>query len=268
MPKGALHIHSTYSDGEFTLAELREIFLAAGCSFLCMSDHADHLDEAKLQSYLSECDALSGPEFTFVAGLEYSCENRMHILGYGARTRTSSSDPEKVIRHIHDQGAIPVIAHPKNEFFPWIEEFDTLPQGIETWNSKYDGQYAPRPGTFALLQRLQQRQPGMHAFFGQDLHWKKQFRELFVRVDCPSNIPSNRPQSILLALSAGAFRGQKDEWELPSSGAISAEMVAEFEALQAKSQRIRGFMANAKRMLDRVGFKLPDSIKAHLRRIF
>jgi hypothetical protein len=268
MLKGALHIHSTYSDGEFTFPELREIFLAAGCSFLGMSDHAEHLDEAKRQSYLSECDAMSDSEFTFVAGLEYSCENRMHILGYGARTRTSFSDPEKVIQHIRDQGAIPVIAHPKNEFFAWIEQFDTLPHGIETWNSKYDGQYAPRPGTFALLQRLRQRQPDMRAFFGQDLHWKKQFRELFVHVDCPSNIPLDRPQRILQALSAGAFFGQKDEWQIPSSGAVSAEMLTEFEALQAKSQRIRGFMANGKRMLDRAGFKLPDSIKAHLRRIF
>jgi predicted metal-dependent phosphoesterase TrpH len=264
MLRSALHIHSTYSDGEFTLPELREIFLAAGCSFLCMSDHADHLDAAKLQSYLSECDALSDPEFTLVAGLEYSCENRMHILGYGARTRTGSSDPEKVIQHIRDQGAIPVIAHPKNEFFPWIEEFDTLPQGIETWNSKYDGQYAPRPGTFALLRRLRQRQPDMHAFFGQDLHWRKQFRGLFVQVDCPSN----RPQSILQALSTGAFIGQKDLWKLPSSGAVSTEMLAEFEALQAKSQRIRGVLANSKRILDRIGLTVPESIKARLRRIF
>jgi len=264
MLKGALHIHSTYSDGEFTLPELREIFVAAGCSFLCISDHAEHLDEAKLRSYLSECDALSDPEFTFVAGLEYSCENRMHMLGYGARTRTNSSDPEEVIQHIRDQAAIPVIAHPKNEFFEWIEQFQILPDGIETWNSKYDGQYAPRPGTFALLQRLRQRQSDMHAFFGQDLHWKKQFRELFVQVDSHSN----RPQSILRALSAGAYFGQKNGWQMPSSGAVSAEMLAEFEALQAKSKRIRGFMANSKRMLDRVGFTVPESIKAHLRRIF
>jgi hypothetical protein len=34
-----------------------------------------------------------------------------------------------------------------------------LHRGIETWNSKYDGRYAPRSGTFALLQRLRQRAP-------------------------------------------------------------------------------------------------------------
>ena len=264
MLKGALHVHSTYSDGEFTLPELRQIFLGAGCSFVCISDHADHLDEAKLSSYLSECETRSDADFCFVPGLEYSCENRMHILGYGARTRTSSTDPETVIQHIREQGAIPVIAHPKNEFFEWIEQFHTLPQGIETWNSKYDGQYAPRPGTFALLQRLQKRQPDMRAFFGQDLHWKKQYRGLFVRLDCTSN----QPQGILQALSAGAFSGQKDEWILPSSGVVSPEMLAEFEALQAKSQRMRGFMGSTKRLLDRVGLTVPDSVKAQLRRIF
>ena len=33
MLKGALHIHSTYSDGDFTLEELRGIFVRAGCRF-------------------------------------------------------------------------------------------------------------------------------------------------------------------------------------------------------------------------------------------
>jgi hypothetical protein len=36
MFKGAMHIHSTYSDGEFTLPELREVFLAERCAFVCM----------------------------------------------------------------------------------------------------------------------------------------------------------------------------------------------------------------------------------------
>ncbi len=79
--KGALHIHSTYSDGEFTLTELKQIFLAAGCSFLCMTDHAEHFNETKLRAYLDECRSLSDDEFRFVAGLEYECERRMHILG-------------------------------------------------------------------------------------------------------------------------------------------------------------------------------------------
>ena len=57
MFKGAMHIHSTYSDGEFTLPELREVFLAEGCAFVCMNDHAEYFDQESIQLYLRECDA-------------------------------------------------------------------------------------------------------------------------------------------------------------------------------------------------------------------
>ena len=39
--KGTLHIHSTYSDGELKLIELREIFLSRGFRFACVTDHAE-----------------------------------------------------------------------------------------------------------------------------------------------------------------------------------------------------------------------------------
>ena len=264
MLKGALHVHSTYSDGEFTLAELREIYLADGCSFVCMTDHAEHLDATTLPAYVEECRARSDNRLRFVAGLEYGCERRMHILGYGARQLTSSTDPQEVIRHIDGQGAVSVIAHPKDEFFEWIEGFGTLPQGIETWNSKYDGRYAPRPGTFAMLNRVQQRQPGMHAFYGQDLHWKKQFRGLFIEADCATNDDAN----VINALARGAFRGSKGEMELPSSGVLSAELLAEFGKAHDRSYSMWRLLKNAKGALDRLGIPVPQSLKAHLRRIF
>ena len=132
MLKGAMHVHSTYSDGEFTLAELRRIFLDEGCAFVCMTDHAEHFAPDQLSQYIDECQALSDEKFLFVAGLEYECEKRMHILGYGATRLADSEDPETVIRHIDGQGAVSVIAHPKNDFFEWIQRFETLPRGIET----------------------------------------------------------------------------------------------------------------------------------------
>jgi hypothetical protein len=264
MLKGALHVHSTYSDGEFTLAELREIFLADDCSFVCMTDHAEHLDSITLAAYVEECRTRSDTKLRFIAGLEYGCERRMHILGYGATQLASTIDPQEVIRHIDGQGAVSVVAHPKDEFFEWIEQFETLPQGIETWNSKYDGRYGPRPGTFALLGRLQQRQPGMHAFYGQDLHWKKQFRGLFVEADCATNDSSH----VIDALARGAFHGLKGDLELPSSGIVSAELLAEFAKAHNRSYSMWRLMKNAKSALDRLGIPVPQALKAHLRRIF
>jgi hypothetical protein len=264
MQKGALHVHSTFSDGEFRIAELREIFLAEGCSFVCMTDHAEHLDSLSRTAYLEECRARSDQKLQFVAGLEFGCQRGMHILGYGATELANTTDPQEVIRHIDRQGAVSVIAHPKDEFFEWIEAFTTLPQGVEAWNSKYDGRYGPRPGTFALIGRLQQRQPAMHAFYGQDLHWKKQFRGLFVEVDCISN----QPAQIIAALARGAFRGLKGETVLPSSGAVPAELLAEFGKAHDRSYLLWRFLKSAKATLDRMGIPLPQSFKSHLRRIF
>ncbi|MFZ0418143.1 MAG: PHP domain-containing protein [Candidatus Sulfotelmatobacter sp.] len=264
MLKAVLHAHSTYSDGEFTLSEIKQIFSAQACSVICMTDHAESFDQPKLADYIHECAALSDDKFTFICGLEYNCEQGMHILGYGTTALTSSTDPQKVIRHIEDHGGLAVIAHPKDTMFPWIETFDVLPFGIEAWNSKYDGRYAPRPATFDLLLRLRQRRPGMKAFYGQDLHWRKQFRGLFTQLECNTSTRD----SVLAALSAGAFSGVKDDLRLPSSGEISPELAARFAAQHAKSDRLRNFVKAGKHAIDSLGITVPASIKAQLRRIF
>jgi hypothetical protein len=264
MLKGVLHIHSRYSDGEFSLDELRKVFLSEGCAFVCMTDHAEYFDEDSIRRYVAECEALSDAKFRFVPGLEYRCERNMHILGYHAMQLTRATDPQEVIRHIDAQGGVSVIAHPKDDFFEWIEGFAVLPQGIETWNTKYDGRYAPRSGTFALLHKLKQRTPGIHAFYGIDLHWRKQFRSFFVSLDCDSV----ETGAIVAALSMGKYAAQKDGLQLPSSGILPEPMLVEFDRVHARSNHMRGWLKNGKKVLDRLGIRFPESLKAQLRRIF
>jgi hypothetical protein len=264
MIKGAIHVHSTYSDGEFTLTQLRDIYRSEDCAFVCMNDHAEYFDESRLQAYHRECEALSDDKLRILAGLEYRCERNMHILAYGRTGLPAVSDPEGVIRYIEEQGAVAVIAHPKDEFFSWIESFQTLPHGIETWNSKYDGRYAPRPATFALLQKLKQRSPSMLAFYGQDLHWKRQFRGLFVELE----VESAEPQAVLAAIASGKFRGRKGDLRLPSDGALPAELLAQFAETNARSHRMWDLVQSGKNVLERLGIRVPESVKAPLRKIF
>jgi hypothetical protein len=173
MLNGAIHIHSTWSDGEFTLAELRDVYRAAGCVFVGMTDHAESFSAESLERYVAECASLSDADFTMIPGLEFTCLNRMHVLGLGTTALATSRDPQDVIARIDELGGISVIAHPMDSAFAWIETFTTLPRGIEVWNTKYDGRYAPRVGTFDLLARLQARRSDMKAFYGQDMHWKR-----------------------------------------------------------------------------------------------
>jgi len=264
MIKGAIHVHSTYSDGEFTLRELREVYLEAGCDFVCMTDHAEAFDEAGLRAYVSECRALSDERFQFIAGLEFTCDRRMHVLGFGVTALARATDPQEVIRHIKGEKGIAVIAHPMDTMFGWIESFEELPDGIETWNTKYDGRQAPRPATFALLNRLQQRRPEMRAFYGQDMHWKKQHRGLFNVVDCDA--PSR--EEVLRSLAAGNYWAMKGALELPASGALAGELAAQFGKVNEASARRRRLIKRAKKVIDRLGIRVPAPVKAQLRRIF
>ena len=264
MLKGAIHVHSTYSDGEFRLAELREIFVSAGCSFVCMTDHAEYFDRYKMEAYKSECLKLSDDKFQFIPGVEYTCRERMHVLAYGVTSPVKTEDPQEVIRHIKSENGVAVIAHPMNSAFDWIESFETLPDGIETWNSKYDGRLAPRPATFALLNRLQRRAPDMRAFYGMDLHWKKQYRGLFTIVAGKELAPGR----IIAAMALGDYFAAKGGLELPSNGRLAESLLNDFGRTQRRYARKRRIIRKTKKLIDRFGFRLPAQLKAQLRRIF
>ena len=180
--RAALHVHSTYSDGELSLREVRELFLRDGCRVVFMADHADAFDADRLAAYAAECASLSDERLTLLPGLEFGCVRRMHVVGYGIVALPGSDDPTDVIAFIGAHGGVSVIAHPAPEHLPWIPTFRALPDGIEAWNTKYDGASAPRPAVFALIRQLQARRPGLKAFYGQDLHWRHQFRGLFAEV--------------------------------------------------------------------------------------
>lgn len=260
----ALHVHSTYSDGEFSLAEVRAIYERAGCAVVCVTDHAEGFTETMRRRFVEECERLSDDRVRLVPGLEYECDRRLHVLGYGLVRAAPSADPADVIAFIEAHGGVSVIAHPNTELFPWIEGFATLPMGVEAWNSKYDGRYAPRPETFALIARLQRRRPALRAFYGQDLHWRKQYRGLLVRLDAPTNAASD----VLMALRRGAFEGQWRGWSLPSDGAIAPNLLRSFARRQAWSRGVRRVVRGMKAATGGWAARLPAPIKAQLRRIF
>ena len=264
MLKTAIHCHSTYSDGEFTLSELRQVFQRAGYRAVFMTDHAEFFDAQKLAAYINECESLSDDEFRFVPGLEYECERRMHILGYGATSLTASKAPQEVINHIENQGCVSVIAHPGDSMFSWIEGFDILPTGIETWNTKYDGRYAPRPRTFQLLNRLQQRKPEMKAYYGQDLHWKNQYRGLSNSLDGERLTQT----SLLAALRSGNYSAICEEVELPSNGILTDLLLTDFERLSDRYMRKQSLFKRVKKISGGFGKNLPAPVKSRIRKFF
>jgi hypothetical protein len=262
--KGAIHIHSTYSDGDLTLPELCETYRAAGCAFIALTDHAESFTAETLRAYVAECEALSSPELRVIAGLEFGCERRLHVLGIGVTEQACTRDPALVFNHVERHGGISVIAHPHHDNFTWIESFETLPHGIEVWNSKYDGRYAPRVATFDMLARLQGRRPDLRGFYSQDMHWRRQYRGLFL----DARAGRGTRDEILRALRNGDFVGVKDRLRLPSSGRLTEAQRSEFGEAHLRSERIRGLMKQARNIAARWGMPVPPGVKAQLRRIF
>ena len=289
--RAALHMHSTYSDGEFTVAQLREIFVAADCRVIAVTDHADSFDGDRLARYVSECGDLSDDRLLLVPGLEFSCRDRMHVLGYGVTERCASQEPGAVIRHIADLGGVSVIAHPRDDFFDWIRSFERLPDGIEAWNSKYDGRHAPRPQTFELIRELRVRKPDLLAFYGIDLHWRHQPRDLHIRLmpahietserigaDAPVSVgPDERPapagapftrETLIELLRSGRFEGMTGGLRLPSSADLPDELLRGLGRRHERSRRFRNAVLRAKRLADSFGLRPPEALRARLRRWF
>ena len=261
---GIIHVHSTYSDGELTLAELRDALRGDGYRFVCMADHAEAFDTGKVERYLAECAALSDSEFFFVPGLEFECERRLHIVGYGCTRLAPSTNPEKVIAHIGSAGGLAVIAHPPDVHFAWLDNLPVRPHGLEVWNSKYDGRYAPRPSTFELLRRWQTGATPVRAFYGVDLHWRKQFRGLGCRVFAAS--PDGA--GVLGALASDRYAGVYGTLLLPPSGEVDPVWLAQAGRRNRRYSGFRRLVKGAKRLLDKAGLRVPPALKAEIRRWF
>jgi hypothetical protein len=104
----------------------------------------------------------------------------------------------------------------------------------------------------------------MRAFYGTDLHWKKQYRGM---INVVHRETATR-EVMLEAMRAGDYVGVKDDFELPSSGRLAEELLSKFGRANERYHRRRSLLKRAKRLTGRLGLKIPAPIKAQLRRVF
>lgn len=79
MRKYDLHIHSQFSDGEYTLEEIIEKLKNNGIEIFSITDH----DNAES---IAEMEKVDKKGLTYIPGIEFSTSKgkyKMHILGYG-----------------------------------------------------------------------------------------------------------------------------------------------------------------------------------------
>jgi hypothetical protein len=139
--KGAIHVHSAYSDGTGTIAEIAGAANAAGIDFCIVTDH-DTTEAAERGERGRMGDVL------IVVGAEVSPLGRGHCLALGADDIAGYRwMPERCFLHkLRRDGAETYIAHPEGRVKPtfgiklrkwhsWQEERFT---GIEIWSYMHD----------------------------------------------------------------------------------------------------------------------------------
>ena len=169
--KGILHVHSNYSyDGQHSLEEIARYGKERGYAFLGMSEHSDTLDEARMEKYIEECQRLSTQECLIIPGIEFTCDNNLHLIGLGLKKYTNQSDPLKVTDFIHKYGGIAIIAHPIRYNYNIPSGLAQAVDGIEVWNASYDGRFIPNDRSLKLIKEIKKKNKSIIAFGGQDLH--------------------------------------------------------------------------------------------------
>ncbi len=138
--KGALHIHSSYSDGSGSIDEIASAAKKAGLDFIIIHDHncLKGLEEGQEGFYKG---------VAVIFGEEISPDDGDHYLAFDIKTPIShETKPEEFIAEVKQQGGFGFIAHPdespqrKNSYKPlrwsnWdIKGFD----GLEIWNHLSD----------------------------------------------------------------------------------------------------------------------------------
>jgi len=180
---GIMHVHSTYSnDGKMTLRQLADWCRKSSLKFLILSEHPELIDKkiidmARMGEIVKECKALSDENFIIIPGLEFLTEDGMHILAYGIEEYFEERDTKKSIDKIHELGGLAVLAH--------VSIYDEIPveklseiDGVEVWNTVYDGWLAPKPRNLRVLEKIK----GAKAFAGSDLHGEKHLGRMLVCV--------------------------------------------------------------------------------------
>ncbi len=132
---GNIHVHSCYSDGSGSIAEIAADAAAAGLSYVIIADH-------ETLAGLPEESVCHG--VAILVGVEI---NRLHshylALNIKDYIPSNTEDPQQVIDRVSEAGGLGFIAHPfekgsryleKGKAYPWNRWPVFRFQGMEIWN--------------------------------------------------------------------------------------------------------------------------------------
>ncbi len=200
--RGIIHVHSTFSyDGKHSLEEIAAMARKRGYDFVGITEHSDTLDDDKMTAMVEECKRVSSPKCLIIPGVEFTCENNLHLVSVGVERYTDLKRPGEVARFVQEQGGVAVVAHPVRYRYKIPAEMLPHIDGIEIWNAGYDGRFIPNDRSIRLLADLRHNHPSLLALAGQDLHRIQDHRHVTLTLQCADFTR----QGVVQALKAGDF---------------------------------------------------------------
>ena len=170
-----LHIHTTYSDGTGTHADIAAAAIHAGLDVVITTDHNVLVKENSryFQKDTKHVLMISGEE-VHDRTLQ---PQKNHLLIFGADRELSNfaSDPQYLIQHVVKNKGLCFIAHPFEEAMPLFNETDITWErwdmdgftGIEIWNGlseiKTRAKSIAKAGLYAYLPELMAKGPNSQA---------------------------------------------------------------------------------------------------------
>jgi hypothetical protein len=211
--KGIIHVHSNFSsDGQHSLKEIVHFGKKRGYNFIGMSEHSDTFDKDKMSGYVKKCQMLSDSDLLIIPGLEFTCEDNIHIIGLGIEDYIDSKNTLKVISFIHQQNGIAIIAHPSRNDYKISPELVRMVDGIEVWNILYDGRFVPNIHSLNFIRKLRKENSSILALGGQDLHRITNHINVEIILSCKEL----NKTVILSALKKGDFKISNSYFQLDS----------------------------------------------------
>ncbi len=259
MYRGIIHVHSTHSyDGKLSLPELKSLLRANGLSFACMTEHTDRLTKEAADSFVAECRALSDETFLFLPGFEVPYK-KAHVLHIGATDfQTAVAEDGHALAAWRAVTPLVVLAHPVRNQYVVDDALLASLDGVEIWNQQYEGKYAPRCRSAALLCTLRQKK-SLIATGGVDLHRADHLGSPVTEVV----IASLKPGALLEALAAGAYVFGHEKVQVAGLGDWRPSIGERFLSKVSIIVIALGKAANA--LLARLGIRLPKKIVRAIR---
>jgi hypothetical protein len=264
LAKGALHIHSTFSgDGEASLHEIKDIFMKDGFDFVAICEHQHDVDSAQFEQLVQECRRLSDHRFLMIPGIEFNCY-RNHILGIGISQYCPSIAEDEVVPWIKSHNGFAVWAHPRKNHYRLPEHVVKDLDGMEIWNSKCDGKYAPQKEVVDFYHRRRVECPQIRAICSVDFHFLAQFRHLAVYCE----VTNLSMQAILASLMTGRYSSGTTAFAISSDGTIDIGAPGTRNLANRVNMWIFDRFKRLYRQMKRRHIPLPSALKTFGRRLF